>query len=152
MNLVDQLPLNRRAFLKQMAIGSAIIAAKAMIPGIIFAREDEFKHLGPLDWKKTPCRFCGVGCGLLVAVKDGKAVAVKGDPESPVNKGLCCVKGYHSIQTMYGTDRIKTAKVKRDGKFVDVPISEALDLVASKMSETIKKHGKDSVAMYGSGQ
>ena len=35
---------------------------------------------------------------------------------------------------------------------VDVPLSEALDLVASKMQATIKKHGKDSVAMYGSGQ
>ena len=29
---------------------------------------------------------------------------------------------------------------------------EALDLVASKMQETITKHGKDSVSMYGSGQ
>ena len=31
-------------------------------------------------------------------------------------------------------------------------MKEALDLVASKMQETIKEHGKDAVAMYGSGQ
>ncbi|MCG8339632.1 MAG: molybdopterin-dependent oxidoreductase, partial [Proteobacteria bacterium] len=32
------------------------------------------------------------------------------------------------------------------------PVSEALDIVADKMKETIKNHGKDAVAMYGSGQ
>ena len=31
-------------------------------------------------------------------------------------------------------------------------MDEALSLVAKKMQETIEKHGKDSVAMYGSGQ
>ena len=102
--------INRRDFIKNMAIASAIIAAKAMIPGVLFARESDFKNLGDLDWKKTPCRFCGVGCGLLVAIKDDKAVAVKGDPQSPVNKGLCCVKGYHSIQMLYAKDRLTTIK------------------------------------------
>ena len=31
-------------------------------------------------------------------------------------------------------------------------MKEALDLVAAKMAETIKSHGKDAVAIYGSGQ
>jgi nitrate reductase NapA len=35
---------------------------------------------------------------------------------------------------------------------VEVPMEEALDLVASKMKETISSHGKDAVSMYGSGQ
>ncbi|MBK25284.1 MAG: periplasmic nitrate reductase subunit alpha [Halobacteriovorax sp.] len=144
--------IGRREFIKNLAISSAIIAAKAMIPGVLFANEADFKGLGDLDWNKTPCRFCGVGCGLLVAIKDGKAVAVKGDPQSPVNKGLCCVKGYHSIQSLYAKDRLKSAQIRKNGKLVNVPLKEALDLVASKMQETIKKHGKDSVSMYGSGQ
>ena len=33
-----------------------------------------------------------------------------------------------------------------------VPMKEALDLVAQKMAETIKVHGKGAVALYGSGQ
>ncbi len=145
-------PLNRRDFLKKMAFGSAMLAAQGMVPGILFAEDQNFNHLKDVPWKKTPCRFCGVGCGLLVAVKDGKAVAVKGDPDSSVNKGLCCVKGYYSILSLYGKDRLTTAKVKKDGRFVDMPIGQALDLVAQKMQETISQHGKDSVAMYGSGQ
>lgn len=106
---------------------------------------------GP-DWHKTPCRLCGVGCGLLVAVQNGRAVAVKGDPDSPVSKGLACVKGYNSVQALYGSDRLTTAKVRRDGGLVDVPLGEALDLVARKLRETAEKHGKNSVAIYGSAQ
>ena len=150
---MDEKPLlDRRDFIKKMAYGSAFIAAQAMIPGILFARESDFSMLGKVDWQKTPCRFCGVGCGLLVAVKKGKAVAVRGDPSSPVNKGLCCAKGYTSIQSIYGKDRLTKAKIKKGGRFVEVPMNEALDLVADKMKETIARHGKDSVAMYGSGQ
>ena len=68
----------------------------------------------------------------MVGVAKDKAVAVKGDPDSPVNKGLCCVKGYHSVQALYGKDRLKTAYVRKGGKLVATPINEALDLVAKK--------------------
>ena len=87
-----------------------------------------------------------------MGVSGSRAVAVKGDPNCTVNKGLCCVKGYHSVQALYGKDRLTKAKVRKKGKMVEVPIDEALDLVASKIKDTIAKHGKDSVAMYGSGQ
>ena len=98
-----------------MAAFSAISAAKIMIPGVLFAKESDFNNLKDLPWHKVPCRFCGVGCGLLVAIKDGKAQAVKGDPQSPVNKGLCCVKGYHSIQSLYAKDRLLSAQVRKHG-------------------------------------
>jgi nitrate reductase NapA len=87
-----------------------------------------------------------------VGIKDGRAVAVKGDPASPVNRGLCCMKGYHSVLALYGKDRLTRALVRKDGKLVPVPMKEALDLVAQKMAETIKVHGKGAVALYGSGQ
>ncbi|MGL1902409.1 MAG: molybdopterin-dependent oxidoreductase [Fibrobacterales bacterium] len=144
--------VSRRSFLKSVAAGSAIAAATQMFPGAVFAGTPKEEELTGVTWNKAPCRFCGVGCGVKIATKNGKAVAVKGDPESPVNKGYCCTKGYHSVLTLYGKDRITTAKIKKNGKMVEVPLSEALDLVASKMQETIKEHGKDAVSMYGSGQ
>ncbi len=144
---------NRRSFIKKMAVLSAMTAAATMFPGIVFAEEQE-RNLpeGDLTWKKAPCRFCGVGCGVLVGVEKGKAVAVKGDPKSPVNKGLCCVKGYHSVISMYGKDRLTKPLVKKNGTYVETSMDEALDLIASKMQETIKDHGKDAVSIYGSGQ
>ncbi|MDH3394391.1 MAG: molybdopterin-dependent oxidoreductase, partial [Desulfobulbaceae bacterium] len=145
--------LNRRTFIKSAAASSAIATAGSLFPGISFAdwRKQEGAS-GQITWKKAPCRFCGTGCGVLVGVSGNRAVAVKGDPQCSVNKGLCCVKGYHSVQALYGKDRLTKAKIRKGNKMVEVPIKEALDLVASKMQETIKKHGKDSVAMYGSGQ
>jgi len=145
--------ISRRSFLKQMAALSAMSAAATLIPGILFAEDQIDQYSGKnLKWSKTPCRFCGVGCGLLVATKNGKAVAVKGDPASTVNKGLCCVKGYHSIMSLYGKDRLTKPLVRRNGKMEEVSMEEALDIVAKKLKETISENGKDSVAMYGSGQ
>jgi nitrate reductase (cytochrome) len=150
-------PTPRREFLKQMAMASAYAAAGALIPGVTFGKEvdrylGDVPTSGQVTWRKTPCRFCGVGCGLLVGVEGGRAVAVRGDPDSSVNRGLACVKGYHSVQALYGTDRITRARVRRGGQMVEVPIQEALDLVAERLRATMEEHGKDSVALYGSGQ
>lgn len=149
--------MNRRNVLKQALTASAVTAAQTLFPGVVFnstavAATDKQPSLPGVDWKKAPCRFCGTGCGLLIGIAKGKAVAVKGDPASSVNKGLCCVKGYHSVMALYGADRLKQAYVRKNGKLTPVPIKEALDLVASKLKETIAATGKDSVAIYGSGQ
>ncbi|MBM3786037.1 MAG: periplasmic nitrate reductase subunit alpha [Acidobacteria bacterium] len=144
--------MNRREMLKQLATASAIRAAEALMPGVIFAAPPPNTGGKSMEWKKAPCRFCGTGCGLLIGIENGRAAAVKGDPASPVNKGLCCVKGYHSVMALYGADRFKTAFVRKDGKLTPVPVKEALDLVASQLKTTIAKSGKDSVAIYGSGQ
>lgn len=145
---------SRRNFMKKMAAASAMATAASIFPGILFANDGQpgLDNNGHLTWKKAPCRFCGVGCGVLVGVEDGRAVAVKGDPKSPVNKGLCCVKGYHSVMSMYGSDRLTKPMVRKNGKMVETSMEEALDLIASKMKSTIKDHGKDAVSIYGSGQ
>lgn len=42
----------------------------------------------------------------MIARKDGKIVATKGDPAAPVNRGLNCIKGYFNAKIMYGEDRL----------------------------------------------
>lgn len=146
--------VDRRTFLKEVGVVSAATAASAVLPTVVLpsnpalARENQSSPV----WKRAPCRLCGVGCGLLVGIENGRAVAVKGDPDSPVSKGLACVKGYNSVQALQGPDRIRRAMIRRDGALVEVPLSEALDLVARRLRETAQQHGKDSVAMYGSAQ
>ncbi len=107
-----------------------------------------------ITWSKAPCRYCGVGCGVEVGVSEGKVVAVRGDEQSPVNKGLLCTKGYHLPGFLYGKDRL-TQPLKRnaDGKgFSPISWDEALQLVADNFKKTLDEHGPESVAMYGSGQ
>lgn len=146
--------VDRRTFLKGMGVMSAATAATAMIPsvpvpgGAALAGEAQPGQA----WHRTPCRLCGVGCGLLVGIQNGRAVAVKGDPDSPVSKGLACVKGYNSVQALYGPDRLNRAMVRLDGRLVEVPLREALDLVAARMRQTAQVHGRNSIAMYGSAQ
>jgi len=135
-------------------MATAAAATSSLVGEPLFGEEVE-RLLGQsrrLQWRKTPCRFCGVGCGLLVGIESGRAVAVRGDPDSPVNRGLACVKGYHAVQALYGVDRLTRAQVRRNGRLVAVPMREALDVVAQRLGATIDEHGKDSVAMYGSGQ
>jgi len=106
-----------------------------------------------LTWGKAPCRFCGTGCGVEVGVKDGKALAVRGDQASPVNKGLLCVKGYHLPAFLYGEDRLLYPQHRQpDGSLKRISWDEALDLIAEKFQGALDDHGPESVAVYGSGQ
>ena len=50
----------------------------------------------PKVMKRSVCPYdCPDTCGLLVEVKDGKAVKVSGDPEHPFTRGTLCVKMNH---------------------------------------------------------
>jgi len=144
-DLVPMPDLSRRTFLKGAAAASAVLA---FTPTGAAADVTQ----GSPTWQRVPCRMCGVGCGLLVAIQNGRAVAAKGDPESPVSGGLACVKGYYAIQSLYGRDRLTRALVRRDDALVASPMGESLDLVAERLRQTIERHGPDSVAIYGSGQ
>jgi len=55
----------------------------------------------------------------MIATKEGKIVAVKGDPEAPVNRVLNCIKGYFNAKIMYGADRITQPllRVNEKGEF-----------------------------------
>ncbi len=112
-----------------------------------------------LTWNKAPCRFCGVGCSVNVATLDGKVVATHGDIQSPVNKGINCVKGYFLSKIMYGRDRLKTpllrktnGKYDKAGSFTPVSWDEAFDVMEEKFKTALKTKGPTSIGMFGSGQ
>jgi nitrate reductase NapA len=86
-------------------------------------------------------------------------VATQGDPESEVNRGLNCVKGYFLSKIMYGADRLKTPLLRKkngvydkNGEFTAVSWNEAFDVMASKWKEALKAGGPTTVGMFGSGQ
>ena len=147
--------LTRRTFIKANAAAAAAAAAGVTLPGAtpVFAAGDGIR------WDKGVCRFCGTGCGELIGVKDGRVVAVQGDPDAPVNKGLNCIKGYFLAKIMYGKDRLtqpllrkKDGAYAKEGEFTPVSWDEAFDVMATKFKEALKKKGPTSVGMFGSGQ
>lgn len=142
--------MDRREFIRAAGAGAAAVGCSCE-PA--FAEGEDQDSLLNVLWDKAPCRYCGTGCGVEVAVKDNKVVAVRGDEKSPVNRGLLCAKGYHLPSMLYGKDRL-THPMRRDesGKLTKISWDEALDLVASKFKEALESGGPESVAMYGSGQ
>ncbi|WP_425432948.1 molybdopterin-dependent oxidoreductase [Hartmannibacter diazotrophicus] len=97
---------------------------------------------------RTTCPYCGVGCGVIATVDEGGSVSVKGDPDHPANFGRLCSKGSALAETLSLDDRLLHPEVGG----IRASWDEALDLVAGKFAETIREHGPDSVAFYGSGQ
>jgi assimilatory nitrate reductase catalytic subunit len=97
---------------------------------------------------RTACPYCGVGCGVLAKVAANGEVTVRGDPAHPANFGKLCSKGSALGETMGLGARILHPQI--GGKRAEW--ETALDLVAQRFSETIAKHGPDSVGFYISGQ
>ena len=79
------MPITRRDFMKQTAAASAIGVAggSSSASGQTLITDAE---AAKLKWSKAPCRFCGVGCGVSVGVKDGRVIATEADGRSEVNR------------------------------------------------------------------
>lgn len=97
---------------------------------------------------KTTCPYCGVGCGVIATVNDDGIVSIRGDQDHPANFGRLCSKGSALAETIDLEGRILHPEINGKRATWD----EALDLVASRFSDTIAEHGPDSVAFYVSGQ
>lgn len=148
----------RRDFVRQSAAAAAGAVAgipiQAVSQGVATPQSN-----AQLTWSKAPCRFCGTGCGVMVAVKDNRVVATQGDPQAEVNRGLNCVKGYFLSKIMYGSDRLtqpllrmKNGVYAKDGEFQPVSWDQAFDVMAEQFKKALKKHGPSGVGMFGSGQ
>lgn len=150
--------ISRRDFIKNQAAAAAAAAAGVSLPSSasnLITAVDETK----LNWSKAPCRFCGTGCSVNVAIKGGQVVATHGDIKSPVNRGLNCVKGYFLSKIMYGRDRLtmpllrkKDGVYHKEGEFTEVSWDEAFDVMAEKFKKALKEKGPDGIGMFGSGQ
>ncbi|CAM4065440.1 nitrate reductase catalytic subunit NapA [Shewanella aquimarina] len=148
--------ISRREFLKANAAVAAATTVGVTLPVKVVEAAEQNDNI---KWDKAPCRFCGVGCSVLVGTNNGKVVATKGDPESPVNKGLNCIKGYFLSKIMYGKDRLTTPLLRmkngqydKEGEFTPVSWDKAFDTMAEKWKHTLKTKGPTAVGMFGSGQ
>jgi formate dehydrogenase major subunit len=112
--------------------------------------EKKAKGLGrPWETQKirTTCPYCGVGCQQLLHVKDGKIVKVTAVEDAQPNQGRLCVKGRFAYDFIYSEERLKTPLIReKNGEFREALWDEALDLVATKFKEIIKKDGPDAIA------
>jgi formate dehydrogenase alpha subunit len=112
---------------------------------------------------KTICPYCGVGCSIYLGIRGNEIVSVRGDKESPVNRGGLCVKGRFGFDFVNHPDRLTKPLIRKEGWSKDVEVNgnfkdivreatwdEALDIVADRLSLIKAEHGSDSLGVLSS--
>lgn len=97
--------------------------------------------------RRSTCPYCGVGCGVAGQAQ-GRDLSLAGDQAHPANFGRLCSKGSALAATVGLEGRLLHPTIRDRRASWD----EATALVARRFSETIARHGPDSVAFYVSGQ
>lgn len=121
-----------------------------------FQRDPRIGHIASSrvadKWIKTTCGYCSVGCGMIVGVRDNKAVTVRGNPNHPVNRGKLCPKGLSEHHILDAPGRAKQPLLRKDGKLVPVSWDEALTVMLERISAVQQKYGNDSLGVISTGQ
>jgi formate dehydrogenase major subunit len=98
---------------------------------------------------KTVCTYCGVGCSFDVWTKDRHILKVA--PEhGPANGISTCVKGKFGWGHINSENRLTTPLIREGNKFRQASWDEALNLIATKLSELKASSGPDSMAFISS--
>jgi anaerobic selenocysteine-containing dehydrogenase len=95
---------------------------------------------------------CPDTCAMLVTVEDGRAVAVRGDPDHPFTRGGLCVKVNNYEQRVYSPDRllypVKRSGPKGSGQFERISWGSALELIRNRWTKIIDQFGPTAILPY----
>src|SRR4051812_1194697 len=95
---------------------------------------------------------CPDTCGMLVDVADGKAVAVRGDPDNPVTRGWLCAKVRPYLDHVYHPGRLlyplRRTGPKGSGRWTRITWQEAAAEIADRWSQVIAEHGAEAILPY----
>src|SRR5215470_14981599 len=82
---------------------------------------------------------CPDTCGMVVTVRDGRAVELRGDAEHPYTRGFLCQKVARYLDRVYHKDRLLWPMTrvgpKGKGQFVRITWDEALDAIAGRFRD-----------------
>ena len=86
----------------------------------------------------TICPYCGVGCGQIVAVENGKVINIEGDPDHPINQGALCSKGSALYQVANNNQRLTKVLYRAPGgsQWEEKDWDWAIDRIARKIKAT----------------
>ncbi len=95
---------------------------------------------------------CPDTCAMLTTVRDGRAVAVRGNPDHPFTRGGLCVKVNDYENRVYSEDRVLTplrrAGAKGAGAFEAISWDEALREISGRWSEIVDRDGRAAILPY----
>jgi formate dehydrogenase alpha subunit len=126
-----------------------------------------------LDRARTICGYCGVGCQIEYALKDGQIIYAQSSPDAPVNGEFLCTKGRYGWDFSTHDERLTSPMLRRDVAYklgltgeswelpdksplevrkpkiedshIPVDWETAIDLVARTLAETVDEYGPDAI-------
>jgi ferredoxin-nitrate reductase len=102
-------------------------------------------------WVGSACLLCSNGCGLDIAVKDGRMVGVRGRADDRVNHGRLGPKGLFGWRGER-VGRLTRPLVREGGSLVESSWDEAMTRIVETSSRLLAEKGPLSHAFYTSGQ
>ena len=126
-----------------------------------------------LERVKTICGYCGVGCEIEYARRDGQILYAQSTPQAAVNGEFLCTKGRYGWDFATSPDRLTMPLIRRDlayelgltdqpwqmpeespldavkprveERFVAVDWDTALEIVVGRLAGVVQNHGPDAV-------
>ncbi|NEX60871.1 nitrate reductase [Noviherbaspirillum galbum] len=107
---------------------------------------------------KATCCYCGVGCGVIVETDGQRVTGVRGDPDHPANFGRLCTKGstlhlsadpllQQQARALHPEMRLHRGEPRGRASW-----EETSGHLAARITDTVRRHGPDSIGFYISGQ
>ncbi|MCB0153536.1 MAG: molybdopterin-dependent oxidoreductase, partial [Anaerolineae bacterium] len=107
---------------------------------------------------RSTCPYCGVGCQMLLNVKDNRIFRIEAPFEAAPNYGRLCVKGRFGTDYVHHPDRLTQPLIRRQfqkpgertpskdpADWRPASWDEALELVISRLLDLRWKYGPDSI-------
>ncbi|BCH67372.1 MULTISPECIES: molybdopterin-containing oxidoreductase family protein [Rhizobium/Agrobacterium group] len=95
---------------------------------------------------------CPDTCSILTTVEDGKALAVRGNPDHPFTRGRLCVKVNNYQDRVYSDKRLlypmRRVGPKGSGQFVRISWEDALEEIAIRWKDIIASDGAQAILPY----
>jgi predicted molibdopterin-dependent oxidoreductase YjgC len=107
---------------------------------------------------RSTCPYCGVGCQVLLNIKDEQIIRVDAPFDAAPNYGRLCVKGRFGLDYVHQPSRLTVPLIRRTPQspgqrtpaasaddWREASWDEALELVARRLLELRQRYGPDSI-------
>jgi formate dehydrogenase major subunit len=137
--------ITRRQFLTSSASGGFALGGLMGFGVNLQAAQAEVRRLKIANAREVPsiCPYCGVGCGQLVSVKEGRIVNIEGNPESPISRGTLCPKGSATFQLAVNDQRVTRVWYRAPGA-TEWDKTRTLDWAMDRVAQLVKKTRDDT--------
>lgn len=137
--------ISRRSFLK-LSLAAGALASAGTLPS--FGQWQQARAAEKDESRVVPsiCEMCGVKCGIMVTVLDGRVVKIDGQPQHPFSNGKLCARGNAGMRTLYDPDRLKQP-LKRvgEGKFEPISWEKAYSEIGAKLRQLKDQYGPETL-------